>query len=102
MPIPGWMTGGNIASGWLMQNAGQPANMREQDSETPWLTDAGIDFIAPAATAPWLCHLSYIKPHWPYIVPAPYNTLYGPHDVMPANRDRVRAGGSRTRSMPPS
>ena len=27
---------------------------------------------------PWCVHLSYIKPHWPYIAPAPYNDMYTP------------------------
>ncbi|MDP2085738.1 MAG: sulfatase-like hydrolase/transferase [Gemmobacter sp.] len=79
---------GNIASGWLLGNAGLAANITEQDSETPWLTRQAIDFMAARKTAaPWLCHLSYIKPHWPYIVPAPWNTMYGAADVVPAVRD---------------
>ena len=36
--------------------------------------------------APWCLHLSYIKPHWPYIAPAPYASMYGPADVLPAVR----------------
>lgn len=80
-------TAGNIASGWLMQNAREEANIREQDSETAWLTDRAIEFIdSRADQAPWMCHLSYIKPHWPYIVPAPYHALYGPGDVIPPQR----------------
>ena len=79
---------GNIASGWLMENAGRPANVAEPDSETPWLTSQAIDFLdSDKARSPWLCHLSYIKPHWPYIVPAPYHAMYGPDDILPANRD---------------
>ena len=35
---------------------------------------------------PWCLHLSYIKPHWPYIAPAPYNTMFGADDVVPAVR----------------
>src|SRR5690606_1931749 len=35
---------------------------------------------------PWCLHLSYIKPHWPYVAPAPYNDMYGEGDVLPANR----------------
>ena len=27
-------------------------------------------------------HLSYIKPHWPYIVPEPYCDMFGPEDVQ--------------------
>ncbi|WP_209428104.1 sulfatase-like hydrolase/transferase [Pararhodobacter sp. SW119] len=78
---------GALASGWLMKNARLPANVGEADSETAWLTTRAIDFLeSPQAAEPWLCHLSYIKPHWPYIVPAPYNVLYGPQDVLPAIR----------------
>ena len=76
---------GEIASGWMFVNADKPANVRERDSETPWLTDRAIDFI-DQAQAPWCAHLSYIKPHWPYIVPAPYHALYGPNHVPAATR----------------
>jgi arylsulfatase A-like enzyme len=31
-------------------------------------------------------HLSYIKPHWPYIAPEPYASMYGPADMLPAVR----------------
>lgn len=80
---------GDIASGWLLENAVEPANIVEQDSETPWLTRQAIEFIARPHDAPWLCHLSYIKPHWPYIVPAPWHDLYGPADVVPPVRDEA-------------
>ena len=74
-----------VLSGFAMEHARLPANVREQDSETPWLTRQMIDWLAardPAA-APWCVHLSYIKPHWPFIAPAPYNALYGPDQVLP-------------------
>ena len=29
---------------------------------------------------------SYIKPHWPYIAPAPYNDMYSTDDLVPVNR----------------
>ncbi len=79
------LDGDNIASGWMMQNADKPANIREQDSETPWLTGEAIRFI-DQAQAPWCAHVSYIKPHWPYIVPAPYHNMFGPNHVPAANR----------------
>lgn len=79
---------GDIASGFLMQNAGEPANVREPDSETPWLTDRAIDFITEQdPEKPWLAHVSYIKPHWPYIVPAPYHNMYSTDDIQPLIRD---------------
>lgn len=79
---------GDIASGFLMQNANRPANVREHDSETPWLTRRAIDFIEEQnPDKPWLAHLSYIKPHWPYIVPAPYHNMYSSEDIQPLQRD---------------
>lgn len=73
---------GNVLSGWFLNNSDQPANIREEDSETPYLTRRGMEFIAGAAQ-PWCCHLSYIKPHWPYIVPEPYASMFGPQDFLP-------------------
>jgi len=77
--------GADLASGWFMANAGKPANIAEEDSETPWLTSQAIKFIEQA-NGPWCAHVSYIKPHWPYIVPAPYNDMYGPNHVPAATR----------------
>ena len=76
---------GDLASGWFFRNADKPANIREQDSETPWLTDRTLEFI-DTQEGPWCAHVSYIKPHWPYIVPAPYHDMFGPDDVPPATR----------------
>jgi arylsulfatase A-like enzyme len=76
---------GEKASGWMFDNADKPANIREEDSETPWLTSRTIEFI-DQAKAPWCAHVSYIKPHWPYIVPAPYHDMYGPNHVPAATR----------------
>ncbi|MCI5112284.1 MAG: alkaline phosphatase family protein [Marivita sp.] len=83
---------GNILSGWLMKNAGLPARVRLEDSETNYTTRRAIEFIDSAGNAPWCLHLSYIKPHWPYIAPAPYHDMYSADDVPPAIRDeRERA-----------
>ena len=79
---------GDIASGWMFLNADKAANIREPDSETPWLTSQAIDFI-DQATGSWCAHVSYIKPHWPFIVPAPYNTLYTTEHIIPVVRDDI-------------
>ncbi len=79
----------DIASGWMMKHAGKPANIKEEDSETPWLTREAIRFIDQMSennAPPWHCHLSYIKPHWPYIVPQPYHSMYGEDDLIPVVR----------------
>jgi arylsulfatase A-like enzyme len=77
---------GNILSGWLMENADKPARVAEEHSETPYTTTRAMEFIEDAGDQPWCLHLSYIKPHWPYIVPAPYNDMYGPEHVQPVVR----------------
>ena len=79
------LDGDKLASGWFMRNARSPANIDEADSETPWLTSQAMDFIAQAQ-GPWCAHVSYITPHWPYIVPAPYHDMYGAADIQPVNR----------------
>lgn len=77
---------GNVLSGWLLENARKPAAIKEEDSETPYMTSRAIEFMDQAGETPWCLHLSYIKPHWPYIAPAPYNDMYGPEHVIPINR----------------
>ena len=82
--------GDKVASGWIFKNADKPANIKEVDSETPWLTRKTIEFMdAMQGKDPWCAHVSYIKPHWPYIVPAPYHDMFGPNHVPAATRDPV-------------
>ncbi len=80
--------GNALASGWAMRHAAKPARVKEADSETPYMTRRAMDFMAEAGDEPWCLHLSYIKPHWPYIAPAPYNEMYGPDDVIPVVRSQ--------------
>ncbi|WP_341864218.1 alkaline phosphatase family protein [Gymnodinialimonas sp. 57CJ19] len=87
---------GNILSGWFMDNADKPARAADEDSETPYITDRAMDFIQEAGDTPWCLHLSYIKPHWPYIVPAPYHDMYGPETHL----DPVRSEAERTDPHP--
>ncbi|WP_170789849.1 sulfatase-like hydrolase/transferase [Ruegeria lacuscaerulensis] len=79
---------GNVLSGWFLKHSTEPANIAEEDSETPYLTGRGIEFM-DTHDGPWCCHLSFIKPHWPYIVPEPYASMYGPDDVLPVNRSEA-------------
>ncbi|WP_170464711.1 sulfatase-like hydrolase/transferase [Ruegeria arenilitoris] len=79
---------GNVLSGWFLRNSAEPANIAEEDSETPYLTGRGMDFME-THDGPWCCHLSFIKPHWPYIVPEPYASMYGPQHVAPVIRSEA-------------
>ena len=82
---------GKPLSGWLMKDAEKPARIDEDASETAVTTQRALDFIAEAGDRPWCLHLSYIKPHWPYVAPAPYHALYSADDVIePIRHDDER------------
>ncbi|MTI17486.1 phosphonate monoester hydrolase [Rhodobacteraceae bacterium RKSG542] len=72
---------GEILSGWLLGHADKPARVKAEHSETPYMIKRFKDFVETADERPWCVHLSLIKPHWPYIVPAPYHNMYGPEHV---------------------
>ncbi|WP_420861243.1 alkaline phosphatase family protein [Algirhabdus cladophorae] len=77
-------------SGFFNDVANQPARVTDEESETPYMTRRAMQFLAEDdGETPWLLHLSYIKPHWPYIAPAPYHDMYGPSDVQPVHRSEV-------------
>lgn len=79
---------GENFNGWLLKHADKAARIPEEHSETPYMTRRAMRFIeeAEARGETWCAHLSYIKPHWPYIVPAPYHAMYGKADVQPVIR----------------
>jgi arylsulfatase A-like enzyme len=83
-----------LLNGWLLAHADKAARIPEEHSETPYTTRRAMQFIDDAAKdgRNWCLHLSYIKPHWPYIAPAPYHSLYGRQDIVaPVRSPRERA-----------
>jgi arylsulfatase A-like enzyme len=87
---------GQSRSGWFMRNAHLPARVREEHSETAYLTDLAVDFIQGSARQPWCLHLSYVKPHWPYVAPAPYHAMFRDAPQRPI----VKAEHERTQAHP--
>mgnify|MGYP006278213265 CR=1 FL=1 len=87
---------GSVLSGWSLRHARLPARVAEPHSETAYMTDRALQFIRETGDRPWVLHLSYIKPHWPLMAPAPYHALYGPDDV-PAP---VRSAAEREHAHP--
>ena len=77
---------GEILSGWLWRNSNKAARIKAEHSETPWMTTQAINYIKSQANDPWCLHLSYIKPHWPYMVPEPYFSMYREAYIKPVNR----------------
>jgi arylsulfatase A-like enzyme len=80
------MDGGHVVSGWNMRNVHLPSRVEEAHSETAYMTDLALDWIRARGDNPWVLHLSYVKPHWPYMAPAPFHKLYRRKDVGPILR----------------
>jgi len=51
-----------------------PAFYAKEDSDTAFLTDQCLQTLAPLKT-PWFTHLTYLRPHPPFVAPEPYNRL---------------------------
>ncbi|MGE4370577.1 MAG: sulfatase-like hydrolase/transferase [Burkholderiaceae bacterium] len=77
---------GRTVSGWHMRNARYPSLVSDAHSETAFMTDQAMGFMREQGDTPWVMHLSYVKPHWPYIAPAPYHNLYTADDCLPVVR----------------
>ncbi len=84
---------GRVASGWHMRNVHLPARVREEHSETAFMTDRAIDYMKQMGSRPWVLHLSYVKPHWPYMAPAPYHAMYTAEQCLPVVRSADERSG---------
>ena len=77
---------GEILSGWKLRNSNKPARISEKHSETAFMTNRAMEFIEESSDKPWFLHLSYIKPHWPYIAPAPYHNMFSQNQFNQVQR----------------
>ena len=74
---------GRFASGWQLRNVHLPSRVAEPHSETAYMTDLALGWIRAQGETPWVLHLSYVKPHWPYVAPAPFHAMFRGADVGP-------------------
>jgi arylsulfatase A-like enzyme len=84
--IAGIDADGEVKSGWQMRHCHLPARVKEEHSETAYMTDQAIGFVHRMGSRPWVLHLSYVKPHWPYMAPAPYHAMYTADQCLPVLR----------------
>ena len=84
--IAGIGADGQLKSGWQMRNVHLPARVQEPHSETAYMTDQALAFVDRMGQQPWVLHLSYVKPHWPYMAPAPYHAMYSAEQCLPVQR----------------
>lgn len=55
----------------------------EDETETAFVTSETLRWLSEQpGDRPWFAHVSYLRPHPPFIVPAPYNTMYDPADPL--------------------
>jgi len=87
--IAGIGADGQVKTGWQMRNVHLPARVQEAHSETAYMTDQAIRFMREQGSRPWVLHLSYVKPHWPYMAPAPYHAMYTPEQCLPVVRSEA-------------
>ncbi len=75
-----------------MRHTRLPARVREEHSETAWTTDLALRFIAEQGEAPWVLYLSYVKPRWPYVAPAPWHAMLAAADALAVQRHPAERG----------
>lgn len=66
---------------------GAPARYRAEHSEAAFLTESLLDWIDVQGTNGFVAHATYIRPHPPFVAPAPYHEAYDPAAVdLPVRR----------------
>ncbi|MCC7273339.1 MAG: sulfatase-like hydrolase/transferase, partial [Alphaproteobacteria bacterium] len=68
-----------------------PMGMPAEDEITFYLADRVREWLAVNGGRPWFLHVSFIRPHPPYVAPAPWNAMVDPADVPPFVRAPTRA-----------
>lgn len=74
----------------IPENPGQspkptdPPFYRADHSDTAFLANSFMDHIATRDDQNWFALLTFIRPHPPFVAPAPYNKMYDPDTLRPA------------------
>lgn len=64
----------------------RPAPFRAEDSVTAFLADRFLGWLDRQDKRPWFAHVSFIKPHPPFVAPEPWFGSIAPEDVPPPVR----------------
>lgn len=61
----------------------RPARYSAEQTESAFMTESVLGWLGEPGRAdePWCAHVSYLRPHPPYVAPAPYHDLFDPADV---------------------
>jgi len=67
-----------------------PPVYSDEDSSVAFLTDEILKWLSVHEDKNWFTHLSYLRPHPPWIAPEPYNAMYDPSEVpKPFHRETL-------------
>jgi arylsulfatase A-like enzyme len=61
-----------------------------EHSEPAFLTEQVLDWLEARNGSPWFAHVSYLRPHPPFLAPEPYVSRYDPAAVPMPTRARTR------------
>lgn len=65
----------------------RPARYPAELTESAFITESVLGWLQQrVGGGPWCAHVSYLRPHPPYLAPDPYHDLYDPADVPPPVR----------------
>lgn len=72
-----------------------PARFKSEHSDNAFLIDEAIKYLGVREDSPWFIHIAPMRPHPPFVAPAPYNEMFkaedAPPPVRPASKDIERA-----------
>ena len=58
-----------------------PPRYSAEETQTAFLVDRLLDWHAEQGPAPWFAHVSFLRPHPPFVVPEPYASMFAPEDA---------------------
>lgn len=98
IPERWWHLYGNTVAGTPWREGGAaplPLAIEAQHHETSFMVEQCIDWIN-AQSDPWVTHLSLLRPHPPFVAPAPYNAMYCPDEIFtPVRSDSKKHQGAQ-------
>jgi arylsulfatase A-like enzyme len=65
---------------------GAPVRYAAEHTEAAFLTGEVLRYVDEQQAEPWFVHAAYIRPHPPWVAPAPYHEMYDPDTVPPPVR----------------
>ena len=71
-----------------------PALYRAEDSDTAFLTDQTLRELSVRENKGWFATVTYIRPHPPFVAPAPYNRMFAP-GALPAPQRQANLAATR-------